>query len=114
MQFREATAEVFYKSMLLESNPFYTVVEDSHKMLVMTQNPRHVSFREWDWFVFCKMLAYYWDQPMEEIYGGNVGRASSLTNEQSKFRTLDPNCRYRFLVPDQWKQAHRPVGPTSL
>jgi len=114
MQFREATAEVFYKSMLLESNPFYTVVEDSHKMLVMTQNPQHVSFREWDWFVFCKMLAYYWDQPMEEIYGGNVGRASSLTNEQSKFRTLDPNCRYRFLVPDQWKQAHRPVGPTSL
>ena len=99
MQFREATAEVFYKSMLLESEPFYTVLEDPHKMLVMTQNSAYVKFHEWDWRVYCKMLAYYWDRPVEEIYGGSVGRASSLTNEHGKFLVLDPNCEYRFLVP---------------
>jgi hypothetical protein len=105
IQFREATAEVFYKSMLLESRPLYTVLEHKQKMLVMTQNPRYVTFREWDWFTFCKILAHYWDQPMDEIYGSNIGRASSLTNEQGKFPTLDPNCAYRFLVPEKWKQA---------
>jgi hypothetical protein len=105
MQFREATAEVFYKSILLESAPFYTVLEDRLKMLVMTQNSRGVSFREWDWLVFCEMLAFYWDQPVEEIYGGNIGWASSIRDEQKQFRKLDPNTYYRFLVPDQWKQA---------
>jgi hypothetical protein len=105
MQFREATAEVFYKSMLLESAPLYTVVEDPYKMLVMTQNPQHVGFREWDWLSFCKMLAHYWDQPTEEIYGGNIGWASSIRDEQKQFRELDPNAYYRFLVPDKWKQT---------
>jgi hypothetical protein len=105
MQFREATAEVFYKSMLLESAPLYVIAEDSYKMLVMTQNSRQVSFREWDWLVFCQLLAHYWRQPVEEIYGGNIGWASSIRDEQKKFRKLDPNALYRFLVPDKWKQV---------
>jgi hypothetical protein len=104
VQFREVTAEIFYKSMLLECAPPYTVVEDPHKMLVMTRNPTRVSFRDWDNFLFCQMLAHYWDQPLEEIYGGTARWASSVLDEQKQFRKLDPNFRYRFLVPDGWKQ----------
>lgn len=107
LQFREATAEVFYKSMLLESRSLYTVVEDSNKMAVITQNPRKVSFCEWNWLTFCKMLAYYWDQQVEEIYGGNTGWASSIRDEQQHFRRLDPNAHYRFLVPDIWRAGGR-------
>ncbi len=107
MQFREATAEVFYKSMLLDSVSLYAVAEDPYKMVVMTQNPRDVYSREWDWFTFCKMLAYYWDQPVEGIYGGNIGWASSIRDEQKRFRELDPNAQYRFLVPDKWKTDAR-------
>jgi hypothetical protein len=113
MQFREATGEVFYKSMLLESIPMYMVLEDSHRMLVMTQNPRHISFREWDWLVFCGMLAHYWEQPVEEIYGERIGWASSIRDEQKRFRKLDPNAHYRFLVPDKWKQAQDPVAASD-
>jgi hypothetical protein len=113
MQFREATAEVFYKSMLLESQSLYVMLEDPQKMIVMTQNPRNVSFCEWDWFVFCKMLAFYWDQPAEEIYGGNIGWASSIRDEQKQFRRLDANVHYRFLVPDKWKQAQSPFAASS-
>jgi hypothetical protein len=60
-------------------------------MLVMTRNPARVSFRDWDNLSFCKMLAHYWDQPLEEIYGGTVHRASSVRNEQKQFRKLDSN-----------------------
>jgi hypothetical protein len=104
-QFREATAEIFYKSMLLESVPFYTVVEDANRMLVITRNPSCVSFRDWDLSSFCEILAHYWGQPVEEIYNGNSGWASSIRDEQKQFRELDPNAHYRFLVPNKWKQA---------
>ncbi len=111
MQFREATAQIFYKSMLLETSPFFTVVENPNELLVITQNPQHISFRDWNWFTFCKLLAYYWDQPVEEIYGGNIGWASSIRDENRRFRKLDADAHYRFLVPDKWKAQEVPGCP---
>jgi hypothetical protein len=113
VQFREATAEVFYKSMLLESEPLYTVMEDQHKMLVMTQNPSAISFRDWDLQVFCRMLAYYWDQPPEEIFSSAAGFASSIRDENGHFRKLDPNAHYRFVVPDKLAQAKSELGSAT-
>lgn len=105
IQFREATAEVFYKSMLLESPSNFLILEDRDKLMVMTQNPRDISFRDWDWRIFCELLAKYWDQPVNEIYGGNIGWASSIRDEKKRFRHLDPNAHYRIVVPDEWKQG---------
>jgi hypothetical protein len=110
LQFREATAEVFYKSMLLDSTALYTVVETPHKMQIVTHTPRNVAFREWDWLLFCRILAHYWNQPVEEIYGGQLGRASSLKGEDNKFLTLDPNAHYKMLVPDKWKATQPKEG----
>jgi len=56
VQFRQATAEIFYRSMLLESVPLYTVLEDANKMLVITRNPSCVSFRDWDLSRFCQIF----------------------------------------------------------
>jgi hypothetical protein len=98
VQFREITAEVFYKSMLLECTPLYTIVEERSKMLVIARNPARISFRDWDNVFFCKMLAHFRNQPFEEIYGGTVYWASSLRDEHKQFRKLDPNVHYRFLV----------------
>jgi hypothetical protein len=90
-------------AMLFETSPFFTVIENPNKLQVITQTPQRISFRNWDWFAFCKLLAYYWDQPVEEIYGGNLGWASSIRDEDKRIRKLDPDADYRFLVPDKWK-----------
>lgn len=103
LQFREATAEVFYKSMLLESKAFYTIAETPDKMQIITQMPLNIAFRDWDWLLYCRILGHYWNQPVKEIYGGEIGRASSLKGEDNKFLKLDPNARYKMTVPDKWK-----------
>lgn len=105
MQFREVTAEVFYKAMLLDSTALYTIAESPEKLQILTLMPPDVSFQEWDWLTYCKILAHYWNQPVEDLYGGNIGRASSLTGKNNEFLILDPNLQYRFLVPDKWKEA---------
>ena len=104
-QFREATAEVFYKSMLLDSTALYVVAETPEKMQILTQLPTGVRFHDWDWLVYCRILGRYWNQPVEELYGGNLGRASSLTGEDGEFLRLDANAHYSFLVPNKWKEA---------
>jgi hypothetical protein len=71
----------------------------------LTQPPAGVRFHDWDWLVYCRILGHYWNQPVEELYGGNLGRASSLTGEDGDFLQLDPNAYYSFLVPDKWKEA---------
>jgi hypothetical protein len=103
VQFREATAEVFYKSMLLESTSLYTVAESQTTIQVLTLNPSLVRFRDWDLFDYCKVLAHYWGQPIEEIYAGRRGYMSSLRGADNKFLILDPNAEYKMLVPDKWK-----------
>lgn len=114
MQFREVTAEVFYKAMLLDSTALYTIAESPKKLQILTLMPPDVSFQEWDWLTYCKILAYFWNQPIEDLYGGNIGRASSLTGENNEFLVLDPNLEYRFLVPDKWKEAtNRQSGQVS-
>jgi hypothetical protein len=105
MQFREVTAEVFYKAMLLDSTALYTIAESPEKLQILTLMPPDVSFQEWDWLTYCQILAHYWNQPVEDLYGGNIGRASSLAGENNEFLVLDPNLQYRFLVPDKWKEA---------
>jgi hypothetical protein len=105
MQFREVTALAFYKAMLLDSTALYIIAETPEKMQIVTQMPPAVSFREWDWLTFCRMLGYYWNQPVEQIYGGEIGWASSLKGQSGEFLTLDPNAHYSFLVPDKWKEA---------
>lgn len=105
LQFREVTAEVFYKAMLLDSTALYKIVESPKKLQVLTLMPSDVSFQEWNWLAYCKILAHYWNQPVEDLYGGTIGRASSLTAENNEFLVLDPNLEYRFLVPDKWKEA---------
>jgi hypothetical protein len=103
LQFREVTARTFYKVQLLESTALYIVAETPEKMQIMTQMPPHVAFGEWDLLMFCKMLGHFWNQPVEEIYGGEIGWASSLKGEDDKFLTLDPNQLYKMVIPDKWK-----------
>jgi hypothetical protein len=103
LQFREVTARTFYKVQLLESTALYIVAETPEKMQIMTQMPPHVTFGEWDLLMFCKMLGHFWNQPVEEIYGGEIGWASSLKGEDDKFLTLDPNQLYKMVIPDKWK-----------
>jgi hypothetical protein len=103
LQFREVTARTFCKVMLLESTALYIVAETPEKMQIITQMPPSVSFREWDLLMFCNMLGHFWNQPVEEIYGGDLGWASSLKGEDNKFLTLDPNELYKMVVPDKWK-----------
>ena len=105
MQFREVTALTFYKAMLLDSTALYTIAETPEKIQIATQMPPGVSFREWDWLTFYRMLAHYWNQPVEQICGGEIGWASSLKGQSGEFLTLDPNAHYSFLVPDKWKEA---------
>ena len=105
LQFREATAEVFYKSMLLETRAFYTVAETPAKMQIVTHLPKTIAFDDWDWLLYCRILGHYWNQPIDEIYGGEIGRASSLKGEDGKFLKLDPNLLYKMIVPDKWKVA---------
>ena len=102
LQFREITAQIFYKSMLLDSTALYTVAETPDKMQIITHMPPYVAFRDWDLLLYCRILGHYWDQPLEEIYGGELGWASSLKGEDNKFLTLDPNKHYKMVVPDNW------------
>ena len=55
--------------------------------------------------VCCRILSHNLYQPAEELYGGNLGRASSLSGEDGEFLRLDPNAHYSFLVPNKWKEA---------
>jgi hypothetical protein len=105
LQFREVTARTFYKVQLLESTALYIVAETPEKMQIVTQIPPHVSYGEWDLLMFCKMLGHFWNQPVEEIYGGEIGWASSLKGEDDKFLALDPNQLYKMVIPDKWKSA---------
>jgi hypothetical protein len=105
VQFREATALIFYKAMLLDSTALYTIAETPEKMQIITHMPPGVSFRDWHWLTFCRILGHYWDQPVEQLYGGAFGWASSLKGENGEFQRLDPNAHYSFLVPDKWKEA---------
>jgi hypothetical protein len=89
--------------MLVESTALYIVAETPEKMQIMTQMPPSVSFREWDLLMFCNMLKHFWNQPVEEISGGDRAWASSLKGEDNKFLTLDPNELYKMVVPDKWK-----------
>lgn len=104
VQFREITAEIFYKSMLLESVPLYTVLEDVNKLAVLTQNPPSPRFGDWNFSHFCQILAHHWGQPLEEIYNG-TGRATSILDDQERFQKLDPNALYTFSVPNKLRQA---------
>jgi hypothetical protein len=103
IQFREVTAQIFYKSMLLDSTSLYFYPEKGNEAVrVLTLNPGEVNFRKWDLFTFCKMLAHYWGQPVDELYGGDRW-ASSLRDDQNKFRGLDPDTLYRFSLPSNWR-----------
>jgi hypothetical protein len=103
LQFREVTARTFCKAMLLESTALYTVAETPEKMQIITRVPPYVAFRKWDLLMFCNILGRFWNQPVEEIYGGDLGWASSLKGEDNKFLALDPNELYKMVVPDKWK-----------
>jgi hypothetical protein len=110
LQFREVTARTFYKVQLLESTALYIVAETPEKMQIVTQMPPHVSYGEWDLLMFCKMLGQFWNQPVEEIYGGERGWASSLKGEDDKFLALDPNQLYKMVIPDKWKSTKAVVS----
>jgi hypothetical protein len=102
VQFREMTAQLFYKSMLLESASNFVVVQGREKLLVMVQNPPFVTFREWNIRTFCTMLAHFWGQPLEDIYAPGLGYISSLKDDDGGFRRLDPDAHYVFQVPGRF------------
>jgi hypothetical protein len=74
-------------------------------MQIVTHLPKTIAFGDWDWLLYCRILGHYWNQPFDEIYGGGIGRASSLKGEDGKFLKLDPNLLYKMIIPDKWKMA---------
>jgi hypothetical protein len=96
--------------MLLESTAFYTIAETPDKIQIITQMPPNIGFRDWDWLLYCRILGHYWNQPVEEIYGGEIGRASSLKGEGNKFLKLDTNAHYKMMVPDKWRAAQQQIA----
>lgn len=84
MQFREATAEVFYKPMLLESNAFYTIAETPEKMQIITQLTTNIAFGDWDnhdrhprQSMGCKCLPLYFSSSGIISGGGAACRRST-------------------------------------
>jgi hypothetical protein len=96
VQFRQAAAEVFYKAHLLRTRVGFQLIEDDHKIMVLPQHSSQVLFNDWILEDFCRMLAHFLDQRLEDIYAGDAKYASTIRTPDGKFITINPNHRVVF------------------
>lgn len=91
VQFREATAEVFYKSMLLDSTAFYVIAETPGKMQIATQLPAGVNFKIGTGSYIAVFLvttgASRWKSFMAEILGELHLSAEKMASPSNLTRT---------------------------
>jgi hypothetical protein len=96
VQFREAAAEVFYKAYLLRTPVDFHLFETPDKIQAVPHHSPHIVFNEWRLQDYCRMLAFFLDQHLDDIYAGRDKYASTLKGPDGRFLKINPNHKVVF------------------